>query len=205
MSVEPGKVYRLSIQCFVKAGWNGRATAERPRFPVNGTTGSTSANSYSTDYRVNAVAADTTFTLTLDYTASATTNFLRFRINADFTNAAVAGLFVGRPRVWLKQDADLIVDGAIIAAKLAAGSVTANAIAANSVTTNAIAANAVTANEIAANAVTTAKIAAGAVSADQIAANAITVKHLTVMDYSTSCSIHSSRTRQAGRRSPERK
>jgi hypothetical protein len=78
----------------------------------------------------------------------------------------------------------LIVDGAIIAAKLATGAVTANAIAANSVTTNAIAANAVTANEIAANAVTTAKIAAGAVSADQIAANAITVKHLTVMDYS---------------------
>ncbi|WP_057092029.1 hypothetical protein KV708_09620 [Comamonas thiooxydans] len=184
MSVEPGKVYRLSIQCFVKAGWNGRAQLNAQGFLSNGTTGSTSANSYGTDYRVNAVAADTTFTLTLDYTASATTSFLRFRILADFTNAAVAGLFVGRPRVWLKQDADLIVDGAIIAAKLAAGSVTANAIAANSVTTNAIAANAVTANEIAANAVTTAKIAAGAVSADQIAANAITVKQLTVMDYS---------------------
>ncbi|MEQ6475149.1 hypothetical protein [Comamonas sp. wu1-DMT] len=99
-------------------------------------------------------------------------------------DSTAAYLYVGKMRFQEAAAGSLIVDGAIIAAKLATGSVTANAIAANSVTTNAIAANAVTANEIAANAVTTAKIAAGAVSADQIAANAITVKHLTVMDYS---------------------
>lgn len=94
----------------------------------------------------------------------------------------------------LRGTAELIVDGAIVAAKLAADSVTANAlaagavtagsilagaittdkVAANAITTAKIATNAITANEILANAVTTAKIATGAVTANEIATNAIT-------------------------------
>ncbi len=94
--------------------------------------------------------------------------------------------------------ADLIVDGAITAAKVAAGAitttklaasaVTANELAAGSVVAGKIAAGAVTATELAAGSVTTAKlaagsvdalsIAAGAVVADKIAANAITADKL---------------------------
>lgn len=67
-----------------------------------------------------------------------------------------------------------IVDGAIIAGKIAVNAVTANAIAAGSITATKIASNAVTANAIAANSVISTKIAADAVTANAIAANAIT-------------------------------
>jgi hypothetical protein len=93
-----------------------------------------------------------------------------------------------------KSSAELIVDGAITAdkiaanaveaSKIAAGSIIAGKIATNAVTTTTIAAGAVTANELAANSVIAAKIAAGAilaasigthaVTADKIAANAVT-------------------------------
>jgi len=68
----------------------------------------------------------------------------------------------------------LIVDGAVIADKIAANAVTAAKISAGAVVAGKIAADAVTANELAANAVTTPKITAGAVVADKIAANAVT-------------------------------
>jgi hypothetical protein len=88
---------------------------------------------------------------------------------------------------------ELIVDGAITAAKIQTDAVTANKISANAVTTNAIAANAVTANQIAANAVTANQIAANAITANavaanaiganQIAANSIFGKHLIITDF----------------------
>lgn len=77
---------------------------------------------------------------------------------------AVSGAYFGAITIRKMNGAELIVDGAIIAGKIAT--------------------NAVTADKIEANAITAAKIAVGAVGADQIAANAITVKQLTVMDYS---------------------
>jgi len=105
-------------------------------------------------------------------------------------------------RVTEMSRGELIVDGAITAAKIAAktitaaeiaagtitatelgaNSVTANAIAANSVIAGKIAANAVTADSIAANSVTTAKIAAGAVSATELAAGSVLASKLLVAD-----------------------
>ncbi|MDH3001635.1 hypothetical protein A1D23_13430 [Chelonobacter oris] len=80
-------------------------------------------------------------------------------------------------------DAEMIVDGAITAVKIAANAVTATKIQANSIGTNHIQANAVNAGKIAANtiqtghiqagAIKTAQIAAGQVNADKLAANAV--------------------------------
>lgn len=103
---------------------------------------------------------------------------------------------VGPSTYWTKPvlrraaSAELIVDGAITATKIAAGSVTtaalaagaviADDIAANAVTAGKIAAGSVTADKIAANSITAGQIAAGAISATQIAAKAITVDKLLV-------------------------
>jgi hypothetical protein len=88
-------------------------------------------------------------------------------------------------RLMLKADANLIVDGSILASKIAANAVTAAKIDAGAVTTAKLAAGAVTANELSANAVTAGKIAAGAVSAAQISAGAITTDKLLVTGQGT--------------------
>lgn len=79
---------------------------------------------------------------------------------------------------------ELIVDGAVIAdkiaanaitaAKIAAGSVTALELATNSVTAVKIATGAVTADAIAVGAITAEKIAAGTITGDKVAANTLT-------------------------------
>lgn len=70
--------------------------------------------------------------------------------------------------------ADLIVDGAIVANKIAAEAVVAGKLAANSVAAANLIAGSVVADKIAAGAVTAGKIAAGAVAAAEIAAGVIT-------------------------------
>ncbi|HEX8048431.1 MAG TPA: carbohydrate binding domain-containing protein [Rhizobium sp.] len=80
---------------------------------------------------------------------------------------------------WLrKASANLLVDGSVIAGKIAADAVTATAIATGAVMANAIAANAVTAVAINAGSITTAKIAAGAITTGTLAAGAVTVSEL---------------------------
>lgn len=77
------------------------------------------------------------------------------------------------------NEGELIVDGAVIADKIAADAVTTAKIAASAVVADKIAANAVTAVKIEANAVTTDKLAANAVTAAKIAANTITAAEIT--------------------------
>jgi hypothetical protein len=108
--------------------------------------------------------------------------FVRVGFLANYTGVGVQD--VTGVKLMLKSDSDLIVDGAVIAnkiaanavvaEKIAANAVTADKILANAVTAGKIAANAVTANTIAANAVTANAILAGAITADKIAANAVT-------------------------------
>ena len=71
-------------------------------------------------------------------------------------------------------DASLIVDGSIVASKIAANSVTAAAIAAGTITSAQIAAGTIQASNIAAGTITAAQLAAGSVTATQIAASSIT-------------------------------
>lgn len=75
---------------------------------------------------------------------------------------------------------ELIVDGAISAAKIEAGAVTTPKLAASAVEADKLAANAVTAGKIAANAVTADKIDALAVTAGKIAVNAVTADKIDV-------------------------
>lgn len=79
---------------------------------------------------------------------------LYFRRDAGGTHSA----FFGGPMVRRKNNANLIVDGAITANHLSVDSVTANAISAGAITAGKIAAGAVSATEIAAGAITAAKM-----------------------------------------------
>ncbi|WEZ84572.1 hypothetical protein P6U16_08360 [Rhizobium sp. 32-5/1] len=83
-------------------------------------------------------------------------------------------------RVYLRKSegAELIVDGTIVAAHIAANTITAALIAANTITANEIAANAITTSELAAGSVTAAKIVAGTITATEIAAGAISTAKL---------------------------
>lgn len=93
--------------------------------------------------------------------AGATHARATFNGGAGHYNIAFHGIF-------RQAAAELIVDGAIIAAKIAVGAVE----------TDKLAANAVTADKIAANTITAGQIQAGAIGADQIAANAINATHI---------------------------
>ncbi len=94
-------------------------------------------------------------------------------------------------QIALASDAAMIVDGGIIASKIAVNAVTAGKIEAGAVTTAKLDAGAVTADKIFANAVTTAKLDAGAVTtakigagevqAGNIAAGAVTTAKLSVV------------------------
>jgi len=86
--------------------------------------------------------------------------------------------YFGTPVVRLKNNGELIVDGAITAAKIAAGAVEAGKIAAGAVTAGTIAAGAVQAGNIAAGAVEAGTIAAGSVTTDKIATGAVTTDRL---------------------------
>lgn len=105
----------------------------------------------------------------------------RFKINSVFSHWSITavGPWVG---------SDFLVDGAIIADKIAANAITvskilngaiqAGKIANNAVTADTIAANSIVAGKIATNAITAGKITAGAIDASKIAANAITANKI---------------------------
>lgn len=118
-----------------------------------------------------------TFTATITPPATAFGARVMMYIQRSYTdgNVSIGGLSLLR-----KQNANLIVDGAITANALAANAVTAGKLAANAVTAGTIAANAVTAGTIAAGAVAAAQIAAGAITADKLAAGSISTQALAV-------------------------
>ncbi|MEJ6668373.1 MAG: hypothetical protein QNL48_12255 [Alcaligenes aquatilis] len=95
-----------------------------------------------------------------------------------YPDISTSGFIVGDFSVRRAASAELIVDGAITAAKLAAGSVVTGKLAANSVAASNIAAGAITADKLAADSVTAVKIAAGSVNASKIESNAVTADKL---------------------------
>ena len=112
-------------------------------------------------------------------------------IRLRYATATTAGtIYTSKFEMRRMNNAELIVDGAIItekldanavtATKIAANAVVADKIAANAVTTVAIAANAVTAEQISANAVTANKLAANAITANSVASGAITTDKLSI-------------------------
>ena len=182
------------------------ADAVAPGWPATNNSGST-GNFYFPGTGMVTSTTWTRHTITVgpEGTAKFPAKAAYMTIGAFLNYAGVAPIvesYWGGVRVIEMSRGELIVDGAITAAKIAAktitaaeiaagtitatelgaNSVTANAIAANSVIAGKIAANAVTADSIAANSVTTAKIAAGAVSATELAAGSVLASKLLVAD-----------------------
>lgn len=89
-------------------------------------------------------------------------------------------IIVSDPHAVQKVTSDLIVDGAVVAGKIATDAVEARNIVSGAVTAGKIAADAVTANNIAAGAVLAGKIGANAVIANNIAAGAVTAGKIDV-------------------------
>ena len=121
-----------------------------------------------------------------------------FLINAnDNTNWSIPGnsAHLAGINVRKRNGGSLIVDGSIVAdkiatnaitsAKIAANSITADKIVANTITAGQLAAGTITANELAVGSVTTYKIAAGSIIADRIAADTITGDKLAANTIST--------------------
>ncbi|MEZ2224386.1 carbohydrate binding domain-containing protein [Rhizobium sp. RCC_161_2] len=123
----------------------------------------------------NAVAGVQTFSATITPPSAAFGARVQIYVQRDLTDGNIS--FGGFS--WLRRaTANLLVDGSVVAAKIAADAVTATTIATGAVTADAIAANAVTAVAINAGSITTAKIAAGAITTSTIAAGAVTANEL---------------------------
>ncbi len=192
--VEPGKTYSGSMSMLITAGWNGRARVHLQAYSADGLAVGVAAQQYGVNYMGTPATSDSVVTLATSLVAPEGAAYIRFGFFPVFTNAPVAGLFFARPRLWMKQDAELIVDGAITAAKLAAnaiavgtaaiqdgaivnamiGDLSADKITAGTLAAARIAAGSITASHLATNSVTTDKIAAGSVTANELSAAAVT-------------------------------
>ncbi|MDA2128744.1 hypothetical protein PDM92_21505 [Bacillus cereus] len=96
-------------------------------------------------------------------------------MQVDGTTGSVFGTwYMTNAKIHRKTDANLIVDGSVIASKIATNAVTADKIVAGAINASKISANAIDASKIASNAVTTDKLSANAVNASKIQAGAIT-------------------------------
>ncbi|CAB4139380.1 Fibronectin type III [uncultured Caudovirales phage] len=111
--------------------------------------------------------------------ATAVEALWRWTVNTTVTDSAVRCWI---PTIRVKNGGQLIVDGAITAAKIAANTITAAQIAADTITGGQIAAATITASEIAADTITAAQIAAGAITASEMAANSITAANGAIAD-----------------------
>ncbi|WP_412065114.1 hypothetical protein [Rhizobium sp. SYY.PMSO] len=112
-----------------------------------------------------------TFSAEITPPAAAYGAIVRGYIQRDYTDGNVS---IGGISFLRKATANLIVDGTITGAKIAATTITAAQIAAGAITATQLAAGAVTTAKIASGAITTVTIAAGAVTANELAANAVT-------------------------------
>jgi len=182
-SVMAGQVYQAYAQIWVNTGSHQYWI----RIQWFDATGAALTGGEGTEYTTSVPNVSRTgfVDINTEVTVPATARFGRvdiYVLQQTFNDGAigiVAGLMLRK-----KGDANLIVDGAITAGKIAANAVTAGKIAANAVTAGTIAAGAVSATEIAAGAVTAVKIAANAIVVGKIAADSIVTNNL-VLDTAT--------------------
>ncbi len=115
--------------------------------------------------------------VTGSWTAPAGTNYFRPRLMVRDTTADNV-YYVDDARLVRMTTTTLLVDGAVIADKIAAESISAVHMQANSIAALSIQAEAITAEKMAADSVTANSIVAGAVTADAISAGAVSTIHL---------------------------
>lgn len=183
VSIDPNKTYFLSASLYAAAGNNRRVYIFIQFYDAYGAWLTTSWGATYSGYAYGGFPAIGKWTRYGDQigagaskkipTAARTAQIGVLFQDAEGTSSVMQG--AGDIRLELANDASLIVDGSIIATKVAA----------NAITADKIAANAVTSESIAANAITTAKLAAGAVTTDVLAAGSVTASKLVIADYST--------------------
>lgn len=193
--VETGKSYRANVLTRVAVGFTGQLALLISWYDQTKTLISSSTIATGVDYRTVAAAAAANASLEGVAAAPATAAYARARLRATFsttlTNAGTA--YMANPRLNRAASGELIVDGTITAAKIAANTITASKIAAGTITTaeiasatitaGNIAANTITASQIATDTITAGQIAAGAIGASEIAASAIIASKLAVTDF----------------------
>ncbi|MFT4182568.1 MAG: phage tail protein, partial [Rhizobium sp.] len=166
-AVEAGKQYFSSVQAIRTSGTTMFFWARIAWFDINGS--NLTATPYTTIAQLaggNTATGIQNYSATMAAPAGAVTARFYIYIQRDTNDGNIS---FGAPTFIRKASADLIVDGAMTAGKIAASAVTAGTIAANAVTTGTIAAGAITAAQIAAGAITTAAIAANAITTDTLA------------------------------------
>jgi predicted phage tail protein len=108
--------------------------------------------------------------------ANAAFAYIEFYVQRTNTNGDI---FFSYPYCFRRKDANLIVDGAITADKVAANAITADKVAANAITAAKIAAGTITGDKIAAGTINADRIQAGTITANQIVAAGITQLYAT--------------------------
>lgn len=191
-AVNPGEQYFISVRSFVSG--NTLLSSPRPLCSVSGTNWVTvwppvisASNNGANIGPTPANGVEQTMVVQIP----AGCNFMRFRSSrrAPAIGATSSGVVrITNPYVRLMANADLVVDGAVTAQKIATKAIqtihlSSNIIEADHIKTGAVSAdkidvNAVTANKIASNAVTAVKIAANAITSDKVAANSITASKI---------------------------
>ncbi|NVP54450.1 phage tail protein [Mycoplana rhizolycopersici] len=165
LAVTAGEQYYIEFYVRRDSAWDGSGGNSKLRI-------GSQDNSLLAGYPYGAgdLAANTWVKRTAVFTAPSGVTELNITLVGDGTTG----------NVWLTDfvfrkmaSAELIVDGAIIADKIAVNAVTTAKINAGAVTATEIATNAVTAVKVLANAITTEKINAGAVTATEVASSAI--------------------------------
>jgi predicted phage tail protein len=182
ISVAPGETYYAEAMVASTAGATGPINLALVYANAN-PTGSTSI-----DFASLASPGTTWTKISGIVTVPATTGgytpaYASLSVNLTPSGSPVGSWFVTNVKLRKAASAELIVDGAITANKIAASAVTATTIAAGAITAGKIAADAVTAGTIAAGAVNTAQLAANAITADKIAAGAITASKLVIGNF----------------------
>jgi hypothetical protein len=109
-----------------------------------------------------------------EYTVPASVGYIQLWISFSNNTEVTNKFYIDNIIIMKKYGGNLIVDGAITAAKIAANTITSNEIAANTITATQIAADTITSNQIASNAITSNEVAANAIIAGKIATNAVT-------------------------------
>lgn len=180
LAVSPGEEYYIEFYARYNAAWNGTAGNSKLRFGDQ-----SNSHLLSVTFGAGDLTINTWTKRTATYTIPTGVSELNVTIPADATNGdAYLSDFIFRKMA----SAELIVDGAIIAGKIAAlaiaagniqaGAIVAGKIAADAVTAANIVAGTITSTELGANSVIAAKIAAGAVIAGKLAADSVTATNI---------------------------
>jgi hypothetical protein len=165
----------VQIYAWIQAGGTGNITLQF------GTLDGAGNVAYDSQTVIATPVSTSVTRFTLNFTPGA--NIRRVRLRFWNFAASTSSINCGGIVLRRKANAELIVDGSIIADKLAVNSVTTAKIAAGAITATEIATGAITAIKLQAGSVTAAAIAGNTITGDKLVANSITAREMILTDY----------------------